>query len=111
MQQLARAEQQSKEMSALMKKDFESNESEKSQKIKELEKSQRQLKQEKDEMTRVRLAFPFPPFTHSLIQLCPLLYLFYIFIKPSDVIGRVSPLYLYRKWPKCRRSYDCSPKS
>ena len=65
-QQLARAEQQSKEMSALMKKDFESNESEKSQKIKELEKSQRQLKQEKDEMTRVRLASPFPPLTHSL---------------------------------------------
>ena len=65
MQQLARAEQQSKEMSALMRKDSELNESKKSQKIKELEKSQRQLQQEKDAMTRVRLAFHFPPFTHS----------------------------------------------
>ena len=34
MQLLARAEQQSKEMFALMKRDFESNESDKSQKIK-----------------------------------------------------------------------------
>ena len=55
MQQLARAEQHGKEMSALMKKDFELSEGEKSQKIKDMEKSQRQWKQEKDELVRVRL--------------------------------------------------------
>ena len=53
MQQLSRAEQNGKEMSALMKKDFELSEGEKSQKIKEMEKSQRQWKQEKDELIRV----------------------------------------------------------
>jgi hypothetical protein len=53
MQQLSRAEQTGKEMSALMKKDFELSEGEKSQKIKEMEKSQRQWKQEKDELVRV----------------------------------------------------------
>jgi hypothetical protein len=53
MQQLSRAEQNGKEMSALMKKDFELSEGEKSQKIKEMEKSQRQWKQEKDELVRV----------------------------------------------------------
>lgn len=53
MQQLARAEQQGKEMSALMKKDLELSEGEKSQKIKDMEKSQRQWKQEKDELLRV----------------------------------------------------------
>lgn len=53
MQQLARAEQNGKEMSALMKKDFELSEGEKSQKIKDMEKSQRQWKQEKDELIRV----------------------------------------------------------
>ncbi|KAK4005018.1 hypothetical protein OUZ56_006742 [Daphnia magna] len=52
MQQLARAEQNGKEMSALMKKDFELSEGEKSQKIKDMEKSQRQWKQEKDELIR-----------------------------------------------------------
>lgn len=54
MQQLARAEQHGKEMSALMKKDFELSEGEKSQKIKEMEKSQKLWKQEKDELLRVR---------------------------------------------------------
>lgn len=29
---------------------------------------------------------------HSLIQPCPIPYLFYLFIKSYDVIGRVSPL-------------------
>ena len=53
MQQLSRAEQNGKEMSALMKKDYELSEGEKSQKIKEMEKSQRQWKQEKDELVRV----------------------------------------------------------
>lgn len=53
MQQLARAEQLSKETSLSMKKDFELSEGEKSQRIKELEKSQRLWKQEKDELTRV----------------------------------------------------------
>lgn len=53
MQQLARAEQHAKEMSAVMKKDFELSEGEKSQKIKDMEKSQRQWKQEKDEFLRV----------------------------------------------------------
>lgn len=53
MQQLARAEQHAKEMSAVMKKDFELSEGEKSQKIKDMEKSQRQWKQEKDELLRV----------------------------------------------------------
>ena len=53
MQQLSRAEQNGKEMSALMKKDYELSEDEKSQKIKEMGKSQRQWKQEKDELVWV----------------------------------------------------------
>jgi hypothetical protein len=52
MQQIARLEQQSKELS-VAHKGLELSDNEKNQKIKDLEKQQRMWKQEKDELMRV----------------------------------------------------------
>ena len=99
MQQLARAEQQSKESSAIMKKDLELSEGEKSQKIKDMEKSQRQWKQEKDELLRVRidqkLRLLFGFIMAFLFTVVLLLFLFM----------------LCRNWRKRKRSSNFSPRS